>query len=110
MDDTCRGIWLLRFIVFSVIVTFLRCADEMKSITGKLPRVDVFSVEGCVLLLHNKTISGVELSSTMMGSSLISSVTEFFKLLLLLAGDIESNPGPEGECVVYCYYSPSSII
>ena len=81
----------------------------MKSITGKLPRVDAFSVEGCVLLLH-KTISSVESSSTMMGSSLIFSVTEFFKLLLLLAGDIESNPGPEGEYVVYCYYSPSSII
>ena len=110
MDDTCRGIWLLRFIIFGVILTFLRYADEMKSITGKLPRVDVFSVEGCVLLLHNKPISSVGSSSTMMGSSLIFSVTEFFKLLLLLAGDIESNPGPEGECVVYYYYSPTSIV
>ena len=110
MDDTCRGIWLLRFIVFGLIVTFLRCADGMKTITGKLPRVNVLSVEGYVLLPHNKTISSVESSSTMMGSSLIFSVTEFFKLLLLLAGDIESNPGPERKCVVYYYYSPISII
>ena len=45
----------------------------------------------------NKSISRIESTPTMKESSVTVAETRIRKLLLLLSGDVESNPGPWGE-------------
>ena len=85
-------------------VTIIRYIDGLKSgckhFSDELSSVNIFTLMGCVHSLHvkkNISINGIESGSTMKGPSATFAMTVILKLLLLLAGDVESNPGPWGE-------------
>ena len=78
--------------------------SETSSISRKsLPTVHIYHVIDVQLLLTGPTTSNFGMSATCYNNNFFLCVNGVLMLLLLLAGDVETNPGPSGKYLTFSW-------